>query len=90
MGALEQLPVPVPAEFMGTESCLQETGFMLQKYALLYQHFLCHCVYEDCTKNMIYLNFFNAFLSLIWASESVWRWGKFWMSFSATRSVILI
>lgn len=30
--------------------------------------------------------FLNVFLLLIWASESNWQWGKFWMKFSATRA----
>ena len=35
MGALEQLPTPAPVDSIGTESCLQETSLILQKYAYL-------------------------------------------------------
>ena len=51
------------------------------KGTLLYQHFLCHRMCEDCTKNLLFSVIFHAFLLSVWAIESVWQRGKFWMSF---------
>ena len=87
-GALGWMPAPAPIESTGPESHLQETGLTPHKYAYLKVNG-CYSIsiscaiegYEDCTKNLPISVIFKVFWSLIWASESVWQWGKFWMRF---------